>query len=199
MMSRVRQSIVAGCAAVLLFVHPAPARDIATVAVPSGTASVRDGDDALFGQVSVRLQGVAAPEDSGRSREAGGPRRRRRACGRWWTASSSSAISTARRRETNGARPASAISAISMSAAIRSRPAMPSIAPPFPAAAMPRRRRRRRPPAAISARSTRCRHIAAEPARLACGGPGFSLWRPRPRKPGRFRYRRDLPLPWRAS
>lgn len=51
------------------FVHPAPAQDIATAAVLSGIASVRDGDDVLFGKVSVRLQGIAAPE----SREAGGP------------------------------------------------------------------------------------------------------------------------------
>ena len=52
---------------------PAPAQDVATAAVLSGTASVRDGDDVLFGQVSVRLQGIAAPEDRRGSREAGGP------------------------------------------------------------------------------------------------------------------------------
>lgn len=43
-----------------------------TVAVISGIASARDGDDILFGKVPVRLQGIAAPEDSRSSQQEGG-------------------------------------------------------------------------------------------------------------------------------
>ncbi|MGQ2928810.1 MAG: thermonuclease family protein [Neoaquamicrobium sediminum] len=44
-----------------------------TIAVVSGMATARDGDDLLFGRVPVRLQGIAAPEDSARQRDEGGP------------------------------------------------------------------------------------------------------------------------------
>jgi micrococcal nuclease len=53
-----------------LFATPAAAFD--TVAVISGIAGVRDGDDVLFGSVPVRLQGIAAPEDRGDDAELGG-------------------------------------------------------------------------------------------------------------------------------
>ena len=49
------------------------ASDFNTVAVVSGVAGVRDGDDILFGDVPVRLQGIAAPEDRPRKKEPGGP------------------------------------------------------------------------------------------------------------------------------
>ncbi|MCP4406567.1 MAG: thermonuclease family protein [Gammaproteobacteria bacterium] len=38
-----------------------------------GLATVRDGDGVLFGDVEVRLRGIAAPEDSQKNREPGGP------------------------------------------------------------------------------------------------------------------------------
>lgn len=44
-----------------------------TIAVVSGIATARDGDDLLFGRVPVRLQGIAAPEDSARESDEGGP------------------------------------------------------------------------------------------------------------------------------
>jgi micrococcal nuclease len=44
-----------------------------TVATISGIATAQDGDDIQFGDVPVRLQGIAAPEDRRGSQEAGGP------------------------------------------------------------------------------------------------------------------------------
>jgi len=44
----------------LLGIAPASAQE--TVATLTGAASVQDGDGILFGQVEVRLQGIAAPE-----------------------------------------------------------------------------------------------------------------------------------------
>lgn len=51
----------------------AAGQEYETVAVLSGIARVRDGDGVLFGDVEVRLQGIAAPEDSPANREPGGP------------------------------------------------------------------------------------------------------------------------------
>ena len=49
-----------------------PAFAFETVAVLSGTGQVIDGDGILFGDVEVRLQGIAAPEDNSHGTEAGG-------------------------------------------------------------------------------------------------------------------------------
>ncbi len=69
-----RKAILA--AALLLplvaLVHPAAAQTIATAAVLAGEAAARDGDDILFGKVSVRLQGITAPEDRRGTGETGG-------------------------------------------------------------------------------------------------------------------------------
>lgn len=43
-----------------------------TTAVLSGIGTVEDGDGILFGEIEVRLQGIAAPEDNNRKQEAGG-------------------------------------------------------------------------------------------------------------------------------
>src|SRR5690606_41724824 len=51
----------------------AAGQEYEAVAVLSGIAKVRDGDGVLFGDVQVRLQGIAAPEDSPANREPGGP------------------------------------------------------------------------------------------------------------------------------
>ena len=50
----------------------AAADELRTAAVISGIAHAADGDDVAFGKVRIRLQGIAAPEDSSRSREQGG-------------------------------------------------------------------------------------------------------------------------------
>lgn len=44
-----------------------------TKAVISGIAGVKDGDGILFGDVEIRLQGIAAPEDNSKKTEPGGP------------------------------------------------------------------------------------------------------------------------------
>lgn len=49
-----------------------PAIAFETVAILSGTGQVIDGDGILFGDVEVRLQGIAAPEDNSHGTEAGG-------------------------------------------------------------------------------------------------------------------------------
>lgn len=51
----------------------AMAQDFVPVAVMSGVARAVDGDDIAFGQVRVRLRGIAAPEDRTGLREPGGP------------------------------------------------------------------------------------------------------------------------------
>ena len=38
----------------------------------SGIAAVKDGDGLLFGDVEIRLRGIAAPEDNHRKRDVGG-------------------------------------------------------------------------------------------------------------------------------
>ena len=43
-----------------------------TVAIMSGEGRAADGDGVLFGEVEVRLQGIAAPEDNHRKTEPGG-------------------------------------------------------------------------------------------------------------------------------
>ena len=44
----------------------------APVGVLSGVATAKDGDGVLFGQVEIRLQGIAAPEWNRRKRDPGG-------------------------------------------------------------------------------------------------------------------------------
>ena len=44
-----------------------------TVATITGTAQVKDGDGILFGEVEIRLQGIAAPEDNSVGVDVGGP------------------------------------------------------------------------------------------------------------------------------
>lgn len=61
-----------GLAALAFLAVPTPAKAFETVAVISGIATARDGDDVMFGRVPVRLQGIAAPEDSRSSQEPGG-------------------------------------------------------------------------------------------------------------------------------
>ncbi len=48
----------------------APFKPVATM---TGIASVVDGDGVRFGEVEIRLRGIAAPEDNDRKREPGGP------------------------------------------------------------------------------------------------------------------------------
>lgn len=66
-------------AALCLIVPGAAAAEVPTdldfdpVAVITGMADARDGDDVVFGQVAVRLRGIAAPEDGGHAVEPGGP------------------------------------------------------------------------------------------------------------------------------
>ncbi len=50
-----------------------PALNFEPVAMITGNATVKDGDGILFGDVEVRLRGIAAPEDSRKSQELGGP------------------------------------------------------------------------------------------------------------------------------
>lgn len=51
-----------------------PAGDeFVAVAILAGVPRVVDGDGLAFGDVEVRLQGIAAPEDSNLSRQSGGP------------------------------------------------------------------------------------------------------------------------------
>ncbi|MDP2118763.1 MAG: hypothetical protein Q8K28_02550, partial [Hoeflea sp.] len=59
-------------AAVIIFAVSPAASAFETVATMSGIAKVKDGDGILFGQVEVRLQGIAAPEDNSNSLDAGG-------------------------------------------------------------------------------------------------------------------------------
>ena len=49
------------------------ADNITAVAILTGVPRVVDGDGLAFGDVEVRLQGIAAPEDSNLSRQPGGP------------------------------------------------------------------------------------------------------------------------------
>jgi len=58
-------------AVIVLVLSPA-ATAFETVATMSGIAKVKDGDGIMFGQVEVRLQGIAAPEDNSNTVEAGG-------------------------------------------------------------------------------------------------------------------------------
>jgi len=60
-------------AAGIVAASPIAAQAFETAAVISGIANARDGDDVLFRRVSIRLQGIAAPEDSRNNRESGGP------------------------------------------------------------------------------------------------------------------------------
>jgi len=46
---------------------------IQSVATLTGVAKVQDGDGVLFGKVEIRLQGIAAPEDSSKKRDPDGP------------------------------------------------------------------------------------------------------------------------------
>lgn len=48
-----------------------PSRTVA--ATIEGTAMAKDGDGVLFGQIEIRLNGIASPEDNHKKREAGGP------------------------------------------------------------------------------------------------------------------------------
>lgn len=57
-------------AIVLLSAAALPAAEPA--AILTGIAKARDGDDIVFGQVAVRLQGIAAPEWSRNQRDPGG-------------------------------------------------------------------------------------------------------------------------------
>ena len=51
-----------------------PVAPFTPVASISGTVtSVKDGDGIMFGKVEIRLQGIAAPEDSGERVDPGGP------------------------------------------------------------------------------------------------------------------------------
>jgi len=59
-------------AAVIVFAFSPATSAFETVATMSGIAKVKDGDGILFGQVEVRLQGIAAPEDNSNSLDAGG-------------------------------------------------------------------------------------------------------------------------------
>lgn len=61
-----------GLTALAFMAVTTPTKAFDTVAVISGIAAARDGDDVMFGQVPVRLQGIAAPEDSRNSQEPGG-------------------------------------------------------------------------------------------------------------------------------
>lgn len=45
----------------------------AVAATIEGTAMAKDGDGVLFGQIEIRLNGIASPEDNVKKREAGGP------------------------------------------------------------------------------------------------------------------------------
>lgn len=56
-------------AALALFVLPLHA---APAAILTGIAQAKDGDGILFGEVEVRLQGIAAPEFRSNKKEAGG-------------------------------------------------------------------------------------------------------------------------------
>ena len=47
--------------------------EFVAVAILMGVPHVVDGDGLMFGDVEVRLQGIAAPEDSNLSRQPGGP------------------------------------------------------------------------------------------------------------------------------
>ena len=67
-----RHGIASILAAGLVLFLPASAASFETVAVMSGVVTVPDGDDVRFGQINVRLQGIAAPED-GRDPDPGGP------------------------------------------------------------------------------------------------------------------------------
>jgi len=67
-----RALIVLVSVAVLAGAMSADAADRQIAAVLTGTALVKDGDGVLFGQVEIRLQGIAAPEDSEIKREPGG-------------------------------------------------------------------------------------------------------------------------------
>ena len=44
-----------------------------SIATVEGIAKVKDGDGILFGEVEVRLQGIAAPEDNSKNRHPNGP------------------------------------------------------------------------------------------------------------------------------
>jgi micrococcal nuclease len=61
-----------GLAALAFLAVTTSAKAFETVAVISGIVTARDGDDVMFGRVPVRLQGIAAPEDSRSSQEPGG-------------------------------------------------------------------------------------------------------------------------------
>ncbi len=50
--------------AILLVMLAGPAAGLETVATIAGHATVKDGDGILFGNVEIRLQGIAAPEQS---------------------------------------------------------------------------------------------------------------------------------------
>jgi endonuclease YncB( thermonuclease family) len=56
----------------LLFLLTTQVRAYETVAVLSGTGKVIDGDGILFGEIEVRLQGIAAPEAGSHKVEPGG-------------------------------------------------------------------------------------------------------------------------------
>lgn len=56
-------------ALLLLATLSLPFQPVATLV---GSPSVRDGDGLLFGDIEVRLQGIAAPEDGGEKSEPGG-------------------------------------------------------------------------------------------------------------------------------
>lgn len=49
-----------------------PSSAFETVATVSGVGHVKDGDGILFGDIEVRLQGIAAPEDNSHKVETGG-------------------------------------------------------------------------------------------------------------------------------
>lgn len=58
---------------ILLTLIVTTAHAFETKATLSGIGTVIDGDGVLFGQVEVRLQGIAAPEDNSRNTQPGGP------------------------------------------------------------------------------------------------------------------------------
>jgi len=62
---------VAACLALICVAGPVPAFE--PVAVLTGFATAADGDDIAFGEVRVRLRGIAAPEDRANLRQPGGP------------------------------------------------------------------------------------------------------------------------------
>ncbi len=64
---------IAAAAVLVLTLWETPPSNIATVATLTGYATAADGDDLRFGDVRVRLAGIAAPEDRRGLVQPGGP------------------------------------------------------------------------------------------------------------------------------